>query len=153
MHPAMSRLDALSAYHEKLLAGAATLLAAGISYIGAILTDGEVRWVCITMASSILMAMLVAVLLRAPTESIKLTIARAGFAIMIGVLGTRELLIRWGIDAFEGDAIRLAGVAAAMTIAGMVLGYPLLLLANTKGKSWARILLDKIGPKAPSPPE
>lgn len=149
----MSRLDHLHYFHEKLAAGFATLAAAGISYVGAILSDGEVRWVCITLASSILMSMLVAVLLRAPTETMKLTIARAGFAIMLGVLGTRELLIRWGIDAFEHDAIRLAGVASAMTIGGHVLGYPLLLLANTKGKSWARILLEKIGPKASPPSE
>jgi hypothetical protein len=147
----MTRPDSLAVFHEKLAAGIATITAAGISYVGAILTDGEVRWVCITMASAFLMSMLVAVLLRAPTESMKLTIARAGFAIMVGVLGTRELLIRWGADAFEHDAIRLAGVAAAATIGGHVLGYPLLLLANTKGKSWARIILDKIGPKASAP--
>lgn len=117
------------------------------------MNEGEIRWVCITLASSFLMSLLVSVLLRAPTESMKLMIARAGFAIMIGVLGTRELLIRWGMDAFEHDGIRLAGLASAATVAGHVLGYPLLLLANTKGKSWARILLDKIGPKASPPPE
>lgn len=151
MHPSLPRFDTIAAFHEKLVAGIATLGAAGIAYVGALLNEGEIRWVCITLASSFLMSMLVAVLLRAPTESMKLTIARAGFAIMVGVLGTRELLIRWGIDAFEHDAIRLAGVAAVATILGHVLGYPLLLLANTKGKSWARVLLDKIGPKAAAP--
>jgi hypothetical protein len=134
-------------FQEKLAAGVASIAAAGISYLGAVLTDGEVRWVCITLASSILMAMFSAVIVRGPKETMKVTLARAGFSIMLGSLGTRELLMRWGISAFEHDAIRLAGVAAGMTLAGMVVGYPLLLLANSKGKDWAKSILDKIGPK------
>jgi hypothetical protein len=149
----MSRLDQFHCFQEKLAAGGAALVSAGIASAGAMITSGEVRWVCITLAASILMAMFVAVLLRAPGETMKLTIARAGFSVMLGVLGTRELLIRWGAQSFEGDAIRLAFISSCMTIAGMVLGYPLLLLANTRGKSWARIILEKIGPKPPAPPE
>lgn len=143
----MTRLSQFQLFHEKLASGIATIVASGIAYVGAILTEGEVRWVCITLASSILMAMFTAVIVRAPTETMKVTVARAGFSILTGCLGTRELLMRWGLDAFEHDAIRLAGVAAGMTIAGMVLGYPLLLLLNSKGKDYAKRILDHLGPK------
>ena len=143
----MTRLSQFQVFHEKLASGCATLVASGIAYIGAILTDGEVRWVCITLASSILMAMFTAVIVRAPNETMKVTLCRAGVSIMAGCLGTRELLLRWGLDAFEHDAIRLAGAAAGMTIAGMVLGYPLLLLLNSKGKDLAKKALDYISPK------
>jgi hypothetical protein len=144
----MNRLSQFQLFHEKLASGFATLAASGLAYVGAILTEGEVRWVCITLASSILMAMFCAVIVRAPSETMKVTVCRAGFSIMVGCLGTRELLLRWGLDAFEHDAIRLAGIASGMTVAGMVLGYPLLLLANTKGKDWAKMIIERLGPKA-----
>ena len=143
----MTRPEAIHHFHEKIATGLASLAAAGLSYLGAILTDGEVRWVCITLASSILTATFTAVIVRAPSETMRLTVARAGFAILAGVLGTRELLIRWGMEAFEHDAIRLAGWSAAMTIGGLVLGYPLLLLLNTRGKAIAKLIADKFTPK------
>ncbi|MCW1913988.1 hypothetical protein OJ996_10405 [Luteolibacter sp. GHJ8] len=109
--------------------------------------EGEWRWLCITFTSSILMASFVTVIVKSPIETMKVTVGRAGVAIMLGTLGTRELVIRWGIDAFHGDAIRLAGWAAGMTAIGMTVGYPLLLLLNTKGKDLARFVMAKIQTK------
>jgi hypothetical protein len=37
----------------------------------------------------------------------------------------------------------LAGWAAAMTLLGMTVGYPLILLLNTKGKNFARRWLER----------
>lgn len=130
-------------FHLKLLFGAVAYITAAFGWAAAILTTGEWRWLSITAASSILTACFSAIIVKAPTETIKITVGRAGLAIMAGCLGTREVVMRWGIDAFDQDAIRLAGWSAAMTIAGMVVGYPLLLLLNTKGRSLAKGILEK----------
>jgi hypothetical protein len=143
----MHRLTVIQTFHEKLLAGFSTLAASAIAYVGAILTEGEVRWVCITLAASLPMAMFCAVIVRAPSETMKVTLCRAGVAVMAGCLGTRELLLRWGGEGFEHDAIRLAGYAAGMTVVGMVVGYPLLLLSNKRGRDLAKGLLDRLAPK------
>jgi hypothetical protein len=90
------------------------------------------------------MGTLLALILKSPTDTMKVTVGRTGMAILIGTLGTRELVIHWGIEGFQNDAIRLAGWAAGMTAAGMTVGYPLLLLANTKGKDIAKRLLEKV---------
>lgn len=133
----------LAAFFEKLFFGASVLIAATLGWTGAILSNGEWRWLCITFTSSILMGTLAALIVKSPLDSMKVTVGRTGVAILIGTLGTREVVVKWGIEAFQDDAIRLAGWAAGMTLAGMTLGYPLILLVNTKGKDIARKWLDK----------
>jgi len=137
----------LDSFHEKLVYGAAALVAGFLGWAGSILTEGEFRWLCITMTASILMACFVALIVKSPADTIKVTVGRAGLAIALGTCGTRELVIRWGIAAFEGDAVRLAGVAAGLTVAGMVIGYPLVLLANTRGPAIARAILRRLAGK------
>ncbi|QJE94234.1 hypothetical protein [Luteolibacter luteus] len=133
----------LAAFFEKLFFGAAVLVASALGWTGAILSEGEWRWLCIAFTSSILMGTLVALIVKGPTDTMKVTIGRTGVAILVGTLGTREIVIQWGIQAFQGDAIRLAGWAAAMTLIGMTVGYPLILLLNTRGKSIARRWLER----------
>ena len=138
----------LVSFHEKLIYGAAALVAGFLGWAGSILTEGEFRWLCITMTASILMACFVALIVKSPADTIKVTVGRAGLAIALGTCGTRELVIRWGIAAFEGDAVRLAGVAAGLTVAGMTIGYPFLLLLNTRGKEIAKACLRWLTGKA-----
>lgn len=133
----------LQIFYEKLVLGAATLVAVGFGTLSAILTEGEFRWLSITITSSLITAMFCAVIVRAPTETMKVTVCRAGIGILAGILATREAVIHWGIDAFERDAVRLAGAAAVMTIVGMTVGYFLIMLLNSKGKDLAKRWLDK----------
>lgn len=130
-------------FYEKLFFGASVLLAATLGWTGSIMTEGEWRWLCISFTSSILMGTLLALIVKSPTDSMKVTVGRTGVAILIGTLGTREAVIHWGIEGFDADPIRLAGWAAGMTLAGMTIGYPFILLLNTKGKDIGKRLLEK----------
>ncbi|WP_367871893.1 hypothetical protein [Luteolibacter sp. Populi] len=142
MHPTPIMI---SQFHEKLLFGIGSLIAAAAGWASSILSEGEFRWLAITFTSSILMGTLVSLIVKSPSDTIKVTVGRAGVAIFLGTVATRELVLWWGIDAFERDSIRLAGVAAGVTIVGMTVGYPLLLLLNLKGKDWAKWVLGLLG--------
>jgi hypothetical protein len=128
---------------EKIAYGVYNLAGAAASTVGAILTDGEARWLYVTITASILTAGFLALVFKKLDESIRIVIGRSGLAILGGVLGSRYIVHRYGIAAVDGDVVALAGVAAGVCIASFIVGYPLLQLVNSKSGSLAKKLLDK----------
>lgn len=137
----------MNVFHDKILYGISSLAAAFFSTLGAILTEGEVRHLYVTFTSSILTAGFLALMFKAPLETIRLTVGRSGLSIIGGVLGTRFFIMHYGIKAVDGDVVALAGVAALVTGIGFLIGYPFLQIINTNGKSIAGYIWRKNGPK------
>lgn len=131
---------------EKITYGIASLAAAASSTFGAILSSGETRWLMVTMTSSILTACFLSLIFKRVDESIRLVIGRAGLAILGGVLGSRYIVYHYGIDLVDRDVVALAGVAAVVTMASFVIGYPLLQLINSKSGTLAEKIFKKFGP-------
>ena len=131
---------------EKITYGLAAMASAGMSTLGAILTDGESRWLFVTITSSILTACFLALVFKRVDETIRIVIGRAGLSILGGVLGSRYIVHRYAMTSAENDIVALAGVAAAVTIGGFILGYPLLQLINSRSGTLAEKIFKKFGP-------
>ena len=131
---------------EKITYGLAAMASAGMSTLGAILTDGESRWLFVTITSSILTACFLALVFKRVDETIRIVIGRAGLSILGGVLGSRYIVHRYALTSAENDIVALAGVAAAVTIAGFIIGYPLLQLINSRSGTLAEKIFKKFGP-------
>jgi hypothetical protein len=128
---------------EKITYGIAALTASAASTLGAMMTDGESRWFFVTITSSILTACFLALVFKRSDEGIRLVIGRAGLSILGGVLASRFVVDRFGLSVVHNDIVALAGVAAAVTIACFVIGYPLLQLINSKSGSIADRIFKK----------
>jgi len=109
-----------------------------------IFTDGEWRWLCLSTASALFTACAIAMIVRAPGETMRLTMGRSMLAIAIGVFGSRAVVVHWGIEAFGNDAVMLMGASGLMTAIGFTLGYALLLLLNTKSGTIAKGVLPRV---------
>ena len=131
---------------EKITYGLAAMASAGMSTLGAILTDGESRWLFVTITSSILTACFLALVFKRVDETIRIVIGRAGLSILGGVLGSRYIVHRYALTSAENDIVALAGVAAAVTIGGFIIGYPLLQLINSRSGTLAEKIFKKFGP-------
>lgn len=131
---------------EKFTYGLAILSSAASSTMAAILSAGETRWLCVTITSAILTSGFLALVFKRTDETIRLVIGRCGLSLLCGVLGSRYIVHRWGISVVDNDIVSLAGVAAAVTMAGFVIGYPLLQLVNSKSGTIAERIFKKFGP-------
>lgn len=131
---------------EKITYGLAILSSAASSTAAAILSAGETRWLCVTITSSILTSGFLALVFKRTDETIRLVIGRCGLSLLCGVLGSRYIVHRYGIEAVDNDIVALAGVAAGVTMAGFILGYPLLQLVNSKSGTLAEKIFKKFGP-------
>lgn len=128
---------------EKITYGVAAITSAAASTFGAILTDGESRWLFVTITASILTACFLALIFKRVDEGIRLVIGRAGLSILGGVLGSRYIVHQYGIKAVDNDIVALAGVAAGVTMAGFLIGYPLIQLVNAKSGTIADKIFKK----------
>lgn len=131
---------------EKIVYGAAALTSSAASTVGAIMTEGDARWIYITITASILTACFMALIFKKTEESIRIVIGRSGLAILAGVLASRWMVHKFGIALVDGDVVALAGLAAAVTIGAFLIGYPLLQLINAKSGTIAKKVLDKFTP-------
>jgi len=131
---------------EKITYGVGALASAAMSTVGAVLSDGDVRWFCVTFTASILTACFLALIFKRVDEGIRLVIGRAGMAILGGVLASRYIVHHYGLKIVDNDVVALAGVAAGVTAVGFVVGYPLLQLINSKSGTLAEKIFKKFTP-------
>lgn len=131
---------------EKITYGIAAMVSAAASTFGAVVSEGESRWLFVTITASILTACFLALIFKRADEGIRLVIGRAGLSILGGVLGSRYIVSHYGITAVNNDIVALAGVAAGVTMAGFVVGYPLLQLINSKSGTLAEKIFKKFTP-------
>lgn len=128
---------------EKITYGVAAITASGFSTLGAMMTEGESRWFFVTFTASILTACFLALIFKRVDEGIRLVIGRAGLSILGGVLASRFLVDRFNLSVVHQDIVALAGVAAAVTIACFIVGYPLLQIINSKSGTIADRIFKK----------
>lgn len=128
---------------EKITYGIAAITSATASTFGAVLTSGESRWLFVTITASILTACFLALIFKRVDEGIRLVIGRAGLSILGGVLGSRFIVHHYGITVVDSDIVALAGVAAAVTMGGFLVGYPLIQIINAKSGTLAERIFKK----------
>lgn len=136
----------MSYTQEKITYGLATLASAALSTIGAIISSGEARWFYVTITSALLTAAFLALVFKRAEESIRIVIGRCGLSLLGGVLGSRYVVHRYGLKIVDNDIVALAGVAAGMTMACFIIGYPLLQLINSKSGTIVERIFKKFAP-------
>lgn len=123
------------AFHEKLFFGISSLISSSFSLLGAIVSTGEARWLCVTFTACIVTSTMLALIFKQPNERIGKVVGRCGIALLCGVLGTKYVVGYYAITSAHDDMIVLAGVSSLTCIAGFMIGVPLLkVLENRSSK-------------------
>jgi hypothetical protein len=134
-------------FHEKLLFGFTSLLTTTFSTMGAILTEGETRWVYVTFAASSMTSGFVTLMFKKANDTIQATMGRFGFAILGGILGTKPIIHHLGFEQLvETDIISLGGLSAATCIGTYFIGYACLTILEKVAPSIAAKWLKKLEP-------
>jgi hypothetical protein len=137
----------MNTFHEKLLFGFAALTSTGFSMLGAIMTDGEARWLYVTLAASSMTSGFLALMFKKQDEAIRLVVGRCGFAVLGGVLATRPIVHQLGfVKITETDIISLAFISAMTCIATFFVGFAGLLIVERQSPQLAEKWLKKLEP-------
>jgi hypothetical protein len=124
--------QAMQAFHEKVFFGIISMIGAALSTTGAILTDGETRWVFVTFTVSILTAAFLALTFKAPSEGIRLVVGRCGLSVLGGILGTQPVVHYFKIDSVHENVISLAAASSVVCVAFFFVGYAMLKIIEAK---------------------
>jgi len=113
-------------YTEKLFFGVSNLLAAGAGMLGAMLNEGDARWVYVTLSVGILVATSMSLMTRRE-EPMRIIAGRNLFAVMTTVLGTRALA-HWSevLAAVQEDILLLGFVSACVCVIAFTVGFGLI---------------------------
>lgn len=131
---------------EKLFFGCSLLASAAASAIGAILTTGETRWLCVTFAVSFLMSGFLALMFKKPEDTIQLVVGRCGVAILGGIFGTYFVVDKFKIAAANTDVIALGGISGFVCIVCFLIGFAFLRMVEDRAPSIASKLFKKYVP-------
>lgn len=134
----------MHSFHEKLFFGFASLVSAGMSTLGAIMTDGETRWVFVTFTVSILTAAFLALMFKKQEETMRLVVGRCGLSVLGGILGTQPVTHYAKIESVHENVISLAAVSSVVCIAFFFVGYAFLKLVEAKAPSIAEKWFKKL---------
>lgn len=125
-------------FHDKIGFGLTTLASAATSATGAVLTEGEAKWVFITFTASFLLSGFLALIFKKSDETIRLVIGRCGFAIMGGILATKPVIHYFSLEeATSRDMIALAGVSSVVCGFFFIFGFALLKILENRAPSIA----------------
>lgn len=136
-------------FEEKLLYSATVLISGFLCWIGAILSEGDIRWLYATMASSVMTSGFLGLILRKEGESIQIVIARAALGVFGGVFGTKigvvsfESLNHLSVK-LESDVLFLSGVAGIFAAFFNVVGFAFIKVADASAQSVSKRLLEKL---------
>ena len=133
-------------YSAKVFYGLMSLATYYFSWMGALLTEGETRWLCITMMSCLPTAVMLSLMFKKPTDPLQKAVGRAFLAILFGILATKPIAQYFGVEGLHesGNGIMLAGWSSASCGAGYLVGFPLLWLIERRSFLLASLLLNKI---------
>lgn len=110
-------------YTEKLFFGIGNMLAAGAGLLGAMLNEGDARWVYVTLSVGIIVSTSMSLMTRRD-ESMRVIAGRNLFTVIATVLGTRGLA-HWSdlYVAVRDDILLLGFVSACVCVAAFTIGF------------------------------
>lgn len=134
-------------FKEKILFAAASFASSCFAGLGAIMTDGETRWIYVTMSIAILCSAFLALSFRRSEESIRVVVGRCGMSCLLTVFGTRILVEAANLKVAHTDVLYLGGLSLAVCVASYTVGHGLFrsLDENSTGMgNWIRKFLMKM---------
>lgn len=134
----------MNTFHEKLFFGTATLTSVGTSTLGALMTEGETRWVFVTFTCSILTAAFMALMFKRSDEGVRLVIGRCGFSVLGGILATQPAAYYFKVDTVHTNIISLAALSSVVCIGFFFVGYAMLKIVEAKAPALAEKWFKKL---------
>lgn len=134
----------MNPFHEKILFGSAALTSAGTSTMGAMMTEGETRWVFVTFTICILTASFLALMFKKSEESIRLVIGRCGFSVIGGILATQPAAHYLKVESVHTNVISLAALSSLVCIGFFFIGFAMLKIVEAKAPVIAEKWFKKI---------
>lgn len=142
----MPKLSSMSYTQEKIFLGICSLAGSGISFLGALLSTGDVRWFCVTLSMSFITSCLLSLMFKQPEETIQLVVARCGLTILGGVFLTKYVAWQFNIQTIHTDIVAFGGLACLVSIITFVVGYKALRYLERRSEYLARKFVDsKVG--------
>lgn len=128
---------------EKIMFGTSSLTAAGFSTLGAMISAGELRWICVTLTVSIITSSFLALIFKRTDETIRLVVGRSGMSILAGIFGSKYLAHSYSLTFAETDIVALGALSCICCIAGFIIGYVLLQTINKNANKLADAIMKK----------
>jgi hypothetical protein len=108
---------------ERMFMGVFTCVASAFWWAGAILSQGDIRWLCISGAVSFMTSCLLALTFKKPDETMQLVTCRCALSILGAIFTTKLFAHYLGIESLNSDPINLGGVAFLCAILNFFLGF------------------------------
>jgi hypothetical protein len=131
-------------FHEKIFFGLSSLLSTAMAAAGAIISDGDMRWLFITFTACIPASSMLALIFKRPCDSMGLVAGRSGFAILCGVLGTKYAVYKYDLHYVDSDAIALAGISSLICVIGFIVGFKIIKSMDASSNKIAAIIIKKV---------
>lgn len=127
----------MNPFHEKLMFGFTLGTSALASWLGAMATNGETRWLFVTLATSMMMSGFMALMFKKPEETIQLVVGRCGLSVFCGIFATRPVVHYLKLESAYSDIISLGGISSLVCVAGFFVGFALLKIVEIKSPAIA----------------
>jgi hypothetical protein len=129
-------------YTEKIFFGIANLLGAAFGLLGAMMTEGDARWIYVTLSVGILVSTSMSLMTRRD-ESMRVIAGRNLFTVIVTVLGTRALT-HWVITLApaKDDILLLGFLSACVCVCAFTIGFGLIRSLDQEKFSLGRWLKD-----------
>ena len=125
-HILESEYTKMNYYYERIFFGTTNLIGGAVALLGAILSEGDTRWFCVTLTVGIIVSTCMALMTRR-TESMKVVSGRFLFAVICTVLATRIVpYIIPPLYAIYEDVLLLGCAAGAVNVLSFTVGYGLI---------------------------
>lgn len=98
-------------YSEKIFFAVCSLVSTALFSIAAVLTEGDVRWILITTAVSVMTASFLSLAFRKAGESIRIVLGRSGMTILSSIMVSKAAVMYFNLNVVTEDVI-LVGAAA-----------------------------------------
>ena len=117
-------------YTEKIFFGTTNLVAAAFGLLGAMINEGDARWICVTMSVGIIVSTSMALMTRRD-ESMRIITGRSLFAVITSIFGTRALAhYILSLAPVNDDILLLGFVSGCVTVLTFTVGYGLIRSLN-----------------------
>lgn len=112
-------------YQEKIFFALSSLVSSLFFGLGAIFSEGDVRWLFVTMGVSTLGSSFLSMTFRRQNESIRVVIGRCGITILAAIFGSKAAVHYWQLKVVNEDIALLGAVTLAVTIIAYFPGHSL----------------------------
>lgn len=136
------KVSAMSYPQEKVFMSLCNLTGIAVGWTGAIMSTGDLRWLFITLFSSLLMSTMLSVIFKKVDETIQLVASRCGISTFGGICVTKWVAWQFSIEIVHTDPIALAGISALVTAIMFTVGFKALRYLESKSDSLAKRFID-----------